>query len=75
MARSDRHGNREAKQPKKLKSKEMAPVLKLTWVQRRLKPPTQKRNKRNNYDLSDLRTLFLIVSSNAWSRVGSILCV
>jgi hypothetical protein len=27
MARSDRHGNREAKQPKKLKSKEMAPVF------------------------------------------------
>lgn len=35
MARGDRHGNREAKKPKKLKPKEIAPVLKLAWIQKK----------------------------------------
>jgi hypothetical protein len=35
MAGGDRHGNREAKKPKKLKPKEMAPVSTLAWIQKR----------------------------------------
>jgi len=35
MARSDRHGNREAKKPKALKPKEVAPVSTLAWIERK----------------------------------------
>jgi hypothetical protein len=35
MARSDRHGNREAKKPNKLKPKEIAPVSTLAWIQKK----------------------------------------
>ncbi len=35
MARSDRHGNREAKKPIKLKPKEIAPVSTLAWIQKK----------------------------------------
>src|ERR1700730_10280888 len=35
MARGDRHGNREAKKPKKLKPKEIAPVSTLAWIQKK----------------------------------------
>ena len=35
IAQGDRHGNREAKKPKKLKPKEMVPVSTLAWVQKK----------------------------------------
>jgi hypothetical protein len=34
MARGDRHGNREAKKPKKVKPKEIAPVSALASIQK-----------------------------------------
>jgi hypothetical protein len=35
MARSDKHGNREAKKPKKLKPKENVPVSTLASIQKK----------------------------------------
>jgi hypothetical protein len=35
MARGDRHGNREAKKPKKLKPKEIAPISTLASIQKK----------------------------------------
>ena len=34
MARGDRHGNREAKKPRKVKPKEIAPVSALASIQK-----------------------------------------
>jgi hypothetical protein len=46
MARGDKHGNREAKKPKKVKPKEATPVSTFASVQKHV-PATQRRNKRN----------------------------
>jgi hypothetical protein len=35
MARSDKHGSREAKKPKKLKPKETAPISTLASIQKK----------------------------------------
>jgi hypothetical protein len=64
MAKGQIRSNREAKKPKKLKPKEMAPVS--TWIQKTaVEAADQKRNERNDYGVSDLGMLLLIVSSNA----------
>jgi hypothetical protein len=36
MARDDRHGNREAKKPKKLKPKEIGPISTLASIQKKV---------------------------------------
>jgi hypothetical protein len=44
MARSDRHGNREAKKPKKLKPKEIGPTSTLASIQKKaLEAPNPKK--------------------------------
>ena len=45
MARGDRHGNREAKKPKKLKPKEIAPISTLASIQKKaLEATNPKKN-------------------------------
>jgi hypothetical protein len=46
MGRGDRHGNREAKKPKKLKPKEIAPISTLASIQKKaLEAANPKTNK------------------------------
>jgi hypothetical protein len=74
MPRGDRHGNREATKPKKLKPKEIGPISTLASIQKKaLEAPTQKRNKKNSYDDSDLGASFLIEKRQELCRVGHIL--
>jgi hypothetical protein len=50
MGRGDRHGNREAKKPKKLKRKEIAPILTLASIQENaLEAANPKRNKQESH--------------------------
>jgi hypothetical protein len=68
MARDDRHGNREAKKPKKLKPKEIGSTL--ASIQK--KALEAANSKKNSYDDSDLGASFLIKKRQELCRVGAI---
>jgi hypothetical protein len=46
MARGDRHGNREAKKPKKLKPKEIGPISTLASIQKKALEATNPKKLR-----------------------------
>ena len=46
MTRDDRHGNREAKKPKKLKPKEIGPISTLASIQKKVLEATDPKKLR-----------------------------